>query len=235
MTARGVEVFFRDITRACTNAYKSLKIDTKHQRIGLGVLAAVLLVGGGYFGYRWYMDYRDRAAQVDFSSCSQLLQDVELSGAPEGWTQLEQQATRGYRAHSSSSYAPYFKVLESHALRGMGNQSAAIAAMHEAYNVVSSSNPLVGLLRLRLVLMQLDSDDESGRTQALEQLKAFASEKGAANRDGALFFLGRVYWSRGDIDQARDVWRELVELYPTDDEGASAWAREAAKVLAYLP
>ena len=235
MTARGIEIFFKDIARACTNAYKSLNIGEGRERIMLGVLAGVLLVVGGYFGYHWYVVRRDSAAQLAYSSCQQLLRDVQATGEPEAWVQLEQQAVRGYKAHSSSSFFPYFKVLEAQALHGMGKHSEAIDAMEQAYGAISTSNPFASQLCLTMLLMKLDSADEVVRTQALDQLKAFADEQGAASRDGALFYLGRYHWARGEVEQARDIWRLLVEAFPVEGEGASAWAQEASRLLAYMP
>jgi len=235
MTAAGVEKFANDLVAAYSSAFRKWKFDTKYMQLLLAAAALLAIGVAGYMGQNWYSARQAAAAQKAYAQCVRLLNDVEASGAREGWTQLERLAKSEYAAHAGLSMASYFKVIESKALAQLDDQAGAIAAAREAETLVRKGTPFVGQIRLHSLLMQMDSSDEAVSARALEELKNFAFDIKAPGRDGALYALGRYHWSRGEVDQAAELWRELTAAYQSEDGFSSAWAQAAARLLEFVP
>jgi len=236
MTARGgVEKFARDIVTACRNAIMSWNFESKYLKLVLVSMALMAIGIVGWVGQNWYLARQAMAAQKSYAHCTQLLHDAQESDAREGWMQVDRVAKAEYSKHSRSSLAPYFKLVESNALHQLGDHVGAIDAARQAADIVSAGTPLVGQLRLRAILMQLDSQDEAVHTHALQELEKFAADQHAADRDVALYMLGRYHWARGEVDEAANIWRELAQAYQTEDGFSSAWAQDAARLLEYVP
>ena len=235
MTAQGVQKFARDIVTALRNAIRSWNFEARYLQLALASVALLAIGIVGYVGQKWYFTRQAAAAQKGYAQCVRLLNDAQQSGAREGWTQVERVATSEYEKHSRSSLAPYFKLIEARAMAELGQQDKAITATQEAEGMVAKKSPFAGMIRLRVIAMQLDSQDEAVRRQAFEELKKFALDPKAADRDAALYMLGRYHWAKGEVDQAADVWRELVATYQTEGGFSSAWAEDAARLLDYVP
>ena len=235
MAACGVEKFAKDLMAAYHNAIRSWKIDTKYLQLAGAGFLLILIAVFGYVGQNWYISRQTMAAQKSYADCAQLLNDARESGAREGWMQVDRVAKSEYGKHASSSFAPYFKLLESQALSAMDDKAGALTAAREAQTLVRKGSPFAGQITLHTVLLELDSDDEAIRAQGLESLKNFAFDQNAADRDAALYMLGRYHWARGEVAEAAEVWQELVRTYQAEDGFSSAWAQQAAQLLEYVP
>jgi len=235
MTARGVQKFADDIFKACRNAVRSLNFEAKYLQLTLAFVALLAIGIVGYVGQNWYFTRQAAAAQKSYAQCVRLWQDAQQSGAREGWTQVERVAKSEYSKHARSPFAAYFKLIESRAQHELGNQEEALNAAREAEKLVSKQSPFIGEVRLHAISMGLDSQDEAVKTQAFDELKNFAFDQKAADRDAALYRLGRYHWAKGEVEQAADVWRELVVAYQTEEGFSSAWAEDAARLLDYVP
>jgi len=217
----------RDLNALYKGAIRSWQRSGRYLQLSLAGVSLVLLAVLMYVGHNWYVTRANCAAQLSYASLAQLADDAQRGGAREGWMQVERVAKDGYEKHAGSSFAPYFKLVESQALEKLDDMDAALAAAQEAANL-SRTGPLAASIQFRAAFM-----DEKPR--ALEKLKKLASEKEFGARDAALYMLGRYYWAEGELEDAANLWQELVQLYRTPDGFSSPYAQDAARLLEYMP
>ncbi len=191
--------------------------------IALACLGLVVL-GGVYFGYSWYVTKREQAAQKIFSEC--MHEYMEAYSGQTAWVNVQELSKLGYEQHASSSMAPYFLALQADALVQENKKQEAVAVLDTMLAHMSSTSPVYGVYQLKRALLMLDTDDALG----LEQLKKLAQNSSNKNRDAALYYLGLYHWSKDSFDQARESWQELVDLMH-NQEANSPWAVLAQKKL----
>ena len=194
--------------------------------IGLGV---ILLGLGGYFGYRWYVTYREQGAHHALADYLHDYQLVSQADTPAELQRVESLFSLGYTRHKNSSIAPLFLALRSDAQLKEGNDAAALDGLQQAISALPSDSPVVPLFKLKRALILLDSPDDTMQKNGLQELVVLARDKENQYNDMALFYLGRYYWAIDNVADAKKAWQELVDSgWSSHQVYPSPWIQEAS-------
>ena len=200
--------------------------------MGIGVL---LLGTGIYFGYRWYTVSREQQAQKIFS---EYMQDYGLAHKANNaaeWQRIEALFAYGYSTYRSSNIAPYFLAMQADVQLKQGKHNEALATLNSLISALPSSSSMAPVFKTKHALISLDSKDETIRNSGLQELVAVARDTHYGYNDMALFYLGRYYWSQNNVDEAKKIWQELVDMRLSDQTAApSPWVQEAQQKLKQL-
>lgn len=190
------------------------------------VLGAAVAVTGLFFGYRWYVVYREREAQAVLAEYIHKA-STQSNGSLAAIEALFQE---GAQKQSGSYLEPYFLVFQTNALIQDGKLDDAIGIMEKALARMSQDNILLPLFEAKHALMQLDS---AAHAQAgLQKLTELAHNAKNPYADMALYSLGNYYWSADKLDDAKKVWQELIEMQSKEHMVAfSPWAQLAQSKL----
>jgi predicted negative regulator of RcsB-dependent stress response len=200
---------------------KQRALYTKYASIACGV---ALVATGLFYGYRWYVVYREREAQAVLSDYIHKAQ----SGSEASLAAIETLFQEGAQKQSGSYLEPYFLVFQANALIKEGKLDDAIAVMEKAIADMSKNNLLLPLFETKRALMQLDSGVEATKQAGFQKLTELAHNVNNPYADMALFFLGNYYWSADKLDDAKQVWQELIEAQRKQEIVASSpWAQLA--------
>lgn len=198
-------------------------------------LAAIVLVTALYVGYQWYVTSREQKAQQLFSLYMQDFASQKASHDQEGLQRVERLFAEGHTQYRSSALAPYFLAMQAEVQLQQDKQDEALATLHMVVTSLPSSSPMLPLFKTKHALVALDSKDESIRNVGLQELMSVARDTHFAYNDMALFYLGRYYWSQNDLQEAKKIWQELVDLRSLDQAASpSPWAHEAQQALKQL-
>lgn len=187
------------------------------------IVAAVLvaLVGGGFYGCKWYRAGQEEIAQRIFSQNVQEYERVVQEGKKEDWASVETLFKIGYNQYPHSVFAPFFLLYQSEAMIKQDKKDEARELLDKAINAMSSSSDLYPLFNIKKALLTFDLNP----TQAVDQLKALAADSSSHFSDAAAYYLGQYYWMNNDDKQAKEVWQKMIDATKTDKKlGQSPWA-----------
>ena len=225
----------------------SLKIRQRATSMALGLLVLSTVGGATWFGFTKYTAHQERQAQLAFSHCSKQFDIARSSGLESDWQDLQVSADAGYKKYQRTHLAPYFLLLETQAqtLRAEKDLLGAVQTMDRLIAREAKNSPLLGLLRLRKALIQIDLDESDKIVQAssqvsgngltgISELESLAYDATNNEQDAALFYLGQYYWSHDELEKAQVAWQKLASGYSSGDD-SGVWARAASQQLAHLP
>jgi len=201
------------------------------------VLLLILVSVGGYFGYRWYAVSREQSAQLALSSHMEELQRVATASKelmPVQLAQLDAALSFDYSRHKNSALAPMFLLLKADVQIKQNKLADAATTLEQVINRVPAHSPLLPLIKTKRALLQLDSDNEMIQQTGLQDLISLARDTENRQRDLALFYLGRYYWTQNKLDDAQVVWQELIDIPEYTGSFSSPWAYAAQEMLAQM-
>lgn len=229
---------FKDIQRFVREWYQiSVKPQIESMRdygytkeVTLGVAGALVLVAG-VWGYRSYTHKKETAAQVAFAENMTLYREA-MQGKADIWPQVELKSSTDYEDYKRSSIAPYFLMIKVDSLAKQAKMDQAIEAVNAVVASLPKESPVLPLYKTKQALMKLDVQDEATQAQGLDELRKLASDNGNKNNDVAQYYLGLYHWSRNEMAEALDVWKNLVASQASEKLAASPWAGLAKEKLA---
>lgn len=215
-----IKPYLKDATSSMTSFKYSREV----------TIALTIIVAGlaGWWGYQWWNQQREVAAQKTFSECLYAYQEA-LQGKDESWSNAATLLGIGYEQHKSSVLAPYFLMFYADALLKDGQKEEALEKYDRAIKDLPKNSPLHFLYKTKLALIHLD--DSWTKEAGLQELKDLAEDQGNSNRDMALYYLGLYYWTQDKLDDAKMIWQQLVETFKHEKIGASPWAAQAKSKL----
>lgn len=212
----------------------------KEATIGIGLLAALV---GGYFLNSWYVKNREEQAFNAFSEIVFSLQQNEQiiqSLDPEKDKEKINQAYADililiealYKEHISSYLAPYFLALKSQIiLEQTNNYQEALTLLDQALDGMDKKSDLGSLYYLKRIKMGFDSTDSKEQEKSLKALQALANDTTSVVQEEAQYVLGVYFASHGQIAQAQEVWKKLVDSSEEADLLKSSWIKLAQEKL----
>ena len=199
----------------------------KQLALAVGLLA---VSSAAFFGHRWYVGYRERAAQKQFAYYLAEVARAHKADTSYAWQQAGSLFKVGYDQNKSSYLAPYFLVYQAHSLFKEGKHEQAIDVLDSAIGQMSAS-PLINLYKTKRALMLLDIADAQSQGRGVQELEELGNDASNIYADVALFYLGRYYWVQDNVDEAKVVWQKLVDSQQVEKIAPSPWASEAAVYL----
>jgi len=195
--------------------------------------ALLLVIAGAYFGYRWHTNNKNQAAHMLFAQNLEELERISQEGNKEDWESVETLFKLGYDQYPKSSLAPYFLIYQGQALLKQGKLDEARDIINLAVEKLPSDCPVLGLYKVKVALMGLDSKAQSTVDASLEQLQALAKNTELHVQDVAGYHLGLYYWVHNQMAKAQEVWLAMIEAVKTTEKtGQSPWAAKAQEMLA---
>jgi tetratricopeptide (TPR) repeat protein len=225
-------------------AIESVKKDRELQLyLVIGFLA--LIVGGGYYGYRWYAIGRAEKAQQAYAASLEVYQQAFATQfmAPQAtgdqhslWEQVEVDARHALEQYGHSSYAPFFTAFLAQSLFYQGKRDEALATMRTAVMGMRNDTGYRGLYHMTYDLMLLDGTIAQQKV-ALEDLEKIADDATSGVQDMALYYLGVYYGITGDHARSVDYLKRAQQLpvvHPELPAAQSPWQKRAAMKLSEL-
>lgn len=189
------------------------------------ILAAGMLIGGSFYGYRWNNERKEKNAQKMFADCMHDYAKAQKDS--KWWSHAEQLFKLGYEENSSTNLAPYFLVYQADALVHQGKQEEAVRVMDEAMKKMPRSSSVYTLYETKHALMHLDMPAEKDKQAGLTKLIALSKDDQNIFRDQALYYVGLYHWSKNDLMQAKQIWQELAAMQSSARADRSPWAAMA--------
>jgi predicted negative regulator of RcsB-dependent stress response len=200
---------------------KQREMYVKYASIGVGI---TIIATALFFGHRWYVMHREREAQALLAEYIHKTQTDSSLSLPDAAALFQE----GAQKQSGSYLAPYFLVFQANALVKEGKIDEAIEIIEKALAGMSQDNPLVPLFEVKRALMQLDSTQAPIKEAGLKRLTELARDTNNTYADMALFYLGNYYWSINDLNQAKMVWEDLINIQLKEQlVSPSPWAQLA--------
>lgn len=192
-------------------------------------IVSVLVIGalvGGWYGYKYYVTYRATEAQSAFLDCldesSRAYNLTSKAASNIGvWDDAVLAFESGYDRNKRDDLAPYFLVLQAHALLQQDKKNEAVDVLSKALDAMGTSSVYYNWYRLVLARVYIDLPDRNDEGMSL--LRELSKDEKNIYRDSALYFLGDYYWHRGELAQAKQVWQELIELFGKEEQAPSPW------------
>jgi hypothetical protein len=229
---------FKDIQRIVHGWYQigvkpqidSMRDYSYAKEIALGIAGALVLVAG-VWGYRSYIHRKESAAQVAFAENMTLYREA-MQGKADIWPQVEQKSSTDYEHYKHSSMAPYLLMIKADSLAKQAKGAQAIEAIGTVVASLPKESPVMPLYKTKLALMKIDMQDDALRAQGVDELRKLALDKDNKNNDVAQYYLGLYHWTRNELTEALDIWKNLVASQASEKLAASPWASLAQEKLA---
>lgn len=180
--------------------------------------ALIVVFGGGYVGYQFFISSREQRAYKAFSESHDLYEQALASDfSPEQkskglWEEVELAFNTGYRQNASSKLAPFFLAFQAEALARQGKQSDALNVMNTLLSQLHTTSPFYGLYAAKRALMKLDMPTDAAKSEGINELKALAEDGFNQSRDAAMYYLGEYYWSQNNQAQALSYFKNIKDL-----------------------
>jgi hypothetical protein len=212
----------------------------KEATIGIGLLVAL---GAGYFLNNWYVKNREEQAYNAFAeivfSMQQNEQIIQSLDPQKDKEKINQEYSdililidALYKEHTGSYLAPYFLALKSQIiLEQTNNYQEAVNILDQALDGMDKKSDLGSLYYLKRIKMGFDSTDKKEQEKSLKELQAIANDQTSVVQQEAQYLLGVYYASAGQIAQAQDVWKKLVDSSDETDLLKSSWIKLAQEKL----
>lgn len=195
----------------------------KYAKFVLGGLLGVLLFAAGFFMYRWRSVVVQEKAVSAFLDCMEDYDSAVSAKTDEVkgqlWTEAAMNFETGYLQNKSASFSPYFLAFQADALSRRGELEEAIQLMNKVVKKIPKSSPVYYMYKMKWALMCVDSSDEKVRDSGVSELKTLAYDRENPNNDFALFYLGKYFANKGDVEAARKTWNDLTDICGTGVEG----------------
>ncbi len=194
------------------------------------ILGIAGLATGSFFGYRWYVMYRERSA---YKALTEYLDDYRHARSEQDadWAPIEDLFKLGYEQHSNSYLAPFFLAFESDALIQQNKKTEAAQVLDGMIAKSSNKDPLLPLFKTKRALLKLDLQDKAAQESGLEELVELGNDTQNIFNDVALYYLGQYYWSENKLDDAKHTWQQLVDQQKHEKIMGSPWAQLAQQKL----
>ena len=225
-------------------ALESVKQDRELQ-VYLVLGFALLIGGGGYYGYRWHtVQLAQKAQQAYVASLDVYQQALAMQFEPHAqaqtrlslWEQVEVDTRHAVDQYKGSSYVPFFNAFLVQSLFYQEKRDEALVTMRQVVKTMKAQQGYRGLYQVTLDLMLLDGSAEEQK-QALADLELLAADEKSAVQDMALYYVGLYYSSIGDQKKALTYWKKastLAQPYPELSSAQSPWQRLAVMKLTEL-
>ena len=191
------------------------------------VMAMIFL----FFAYKWWIVKRERAAQYDFAFLMTEYDAMSREKEPQ-WDVLLEKFEKNYEKHSYSSLLPYYLGYKVQILLAQDKKEEALETLHKMITGIVPSSPMLAMYEMERALIQLDSDDVQLKEVALQTLKNLANNSTNMFRDSAQYYLGCYYWSQNNIEEAREIWQQLVDEQRDEKMAPSPWVDQVQAQLA---
>lgn len=192
------------------------------REISFGIVA-VVLVGGIFWGYRYFRNQKESAAQVAFVNVMQMYHEA-MQGKSDAWPQLQMQSGLMYEKHKGTTIAPFLLMIQSDAMAHQAKLADAISTIDTVIEQLPKDFPVLSMYKTKRALMKMDMPDVAVQTAGLNELRALAEDKENKNNDLAQYYVGLYYWSRNDIENAVNIWKQLVMSQAHEKFAMSPWA-----------
>lgn len=189
-----------------------------------------------YVGYRLCVYCRNRVVQKDLYALLEQYQQSQQDASQSkqvDWLVIDKELEKSYAKHSHAPMASWLLVLQAHERVERNEMQQAQIAMDEAVKSLSGSS-VDSFIKVSDALLRMDSEDEILRAQGVEMLTALARDTKNIYADMALYHLGRYYWIFDHMQDAKDVWLDLLERYGNVSGTPSPWVAPAQELLEQL-
>nr|WP_221188481.1 tetratricopeptide repeat protein [Halomonas cerina] len=173
---------------------------------GTSLIVGVVIAAAGVFGWKTWQDYQAGQAEAASMRYQQLLslsgQETLDEAARQRADDLVSEITA---SHGDTLYADLASLLDARLAVDHDDPAAARQALEAV--IEDSPRPyLQGLARLRLARLQVAADQPEAALASLEgEIPAALAAQRANTR-------GDAYQALGQLDRARDAWREAQSL-----------------------
>ena len=196
------------------------KIEEQSKALYL-IISLCSVIALSFVIYTAWATKKEKSIQYDFGILIGEYENMLQDKNPD-WNSLLEKFESTYNKHSSSTLINYYLGYKVQILLQQNKTPQALAVLDtiisNAYN-----SPFLPLYETERALIQLDTTDTDLQNRGLEALKTIANDKNNMYRDTAQFYLGRYYWATDRIDDAREIWQQLMDEQHDEKFAPSPW------------
>ena len=197
-------------------AVQDMMLD-KRTYYGAVIFAVVVLLTGGWFGYRWYQVGKERAAYRELAeSIDSYARVTTLADANEQLMDSDRAFLAGAEAHRSSVLYPFFLAFQADTLIRLGKINEAATQLDKAVKAMDQQHPLYYLYALKAALVKIDTKDATLEKEGRAELGRLASNEVNPLQDMALYYSGLDADTRGEQALAATQYKALLAHGKTD-------------------
>lgn len=211
--------------------------------IGVVVVIGCIVL---FIGYGYYKDSAQRRAHKDLVKALKVFNMPVRTDATqeelrmdrkffvshkEKWTEVERVFEDSFQNNKGANIAPMFLVYQSEALLNLEKRDKAIEILRKAIGYMNKRFATYHYYQIKLALMEIDSDNQSFKSQGFETLKRIALDQSNYAQDMALFRLGECFWYKKKFSDAKNYWNQLVLKFGKKSKHPSVWAELAKEKL----
>ncbi len=206
---------------------------TENTKLFGALCGVVIIVAGGWYGYRYWTVSQEEAAHTILTDCFTEYEQA-LQGKAQ-WADVALMCRAGYEKFSRTNIAPYMLAIEVDALLAQQKNTEALNVIDQMIARIGSSS-LYSLYALKRALMQIDMSDDALVQMGVKTLEQLAADSKNTVNDAAQFYLGYYYRAHNDEARAKEIWQQLVAINDalTDDQARSPWAELAREKMGGL-
>ena len=195
---------------------------------------------GGYYLQGWYSNRVESAAQLAFTESLDIYNQalskelMTTEKAANEWDESDLAFKTAYDQNKNSKISPFFLVYQAQSLAREGEIEKAVNIIDEAIHDVSNDLHFTNLFRTakNLILFNGSTEDKASAFKDLENL---ASDKDNPLEDMALYFLAEYYYSEGDLEKAKGLYKRASEIsFKNELNLESPWVELSKEKLASL-
>jgi hypothetical protein len=149
----------------------------------------------------------------------------------EKWTEVERVFDDAYQKNKGAGIAPIFLAYKSEALLNLGKRDKAIESLNNAVSYMNKRCATRSYYKMKLALMEIDSDNKTLQAKGLQRLKSIALDQNSYAQDMGLYRLGEYSWYKKDFSEAKNYWNQLLLKYGKKTKKPSWWADLAKEKL----
>jgi predicted negative regulator of RcsB-dependent stress response len=195
----------------------------KNTKIVIALIGLTAIGFGVYFAFKWHNVKIQQNAQRSFSEAvdtykEAFLQSFEQSNkdSKAKWDEVELAFSVGHSQNPNSTISPFFLAYESDAQLKLGKIEEAYKTLNEAIEKMPKDSPYYYLYKIKSALIEIDKIDEH---KGIVNLNNLVTDKNNTFKDMASFYLGEYYWSKNDINKAKEQYQNALSYNPE-----SPWA-----------
>ena len=178
---------------------------------GAAILAVVLLLSGGWLGYRWYRVSQERAAYKELAeSIDAYSRITTLADAEDQLMDSDRAFLAGAEAHRSSVLYPFFLAFQADTLIRLGKVVEAAKQLDKAVKAMDPQHPLYFLYAIKAALVKIDTKDATQEKEGRAMLATLASNVANPLQDMALYYSGLDADTQGEQSQAASKYKEII-------------------------
>jgi hypothetical protein len=182
----------------------------KLKKIILLTILIVSFISIFYLGYFSYKKHINSKASKHLMELLERFYGAYSVGSTEALKEVEEEALRLYKLHSSSDLALFFLVCSAKSASEIQDYNQANQFFEDVLKKMSSKNPYYNVVNLLFAQSLLAEDSASNFDRAILLLENIINSNDKFLKDAAIYYKGLYLFMYKGLEQALNTWNILL-------------------------